>query len=372
MLDASGAGNVSAVIAGIDWCVAHKAALNIRILNLSVGHPVGESYATDPLCQACERAWAAGITVVCAAGNYGRSVPDDQNSPPQFGSITSPGNDPHVITVGAINTRGTLDRSDDVIASYSSRGPSAVDLVLKPDLVAPGNRVISLAAPGSALYTQAAGGLLDPLAYGGTGPGAYLTLSGTSMAAPVVAGAAALLLQADPTLTPDTIKARLMLSATKVAWMDYASYGAGYLNVVGALQLTQVTATGAVSPNLVRQPDGTVAIANFAWGGGVIQGQNFGWGGDIIDKKFAAGDTSTENFGWGGDIIDKPPKLTDFLTPQNFNWNDSSFQGGGVFGGPIVLPQNFSGAPGVLWSGGVAPLNTPNQADSLHLLFDGD
>ena len=371
VLDASGGGSVSTVIAGIDWCVAHKNNANIRILNLSIGHPVGESYKTDPLCQACERAWKAGITVVCAAGNYGRSVPSDQYSAPQLGSITSPGNDPYVITVGAMNTRGTIERADDIVCSYSSRGPSAVDLVLKPDLVAPGNRIISLAAPGSALFAQASNGLLDPLAYGGQGGRAYLCLSGTSMAAPVVSGAAALLLQADPTLSPDTIKARLMLSATKVADMDYLSYGAGYLNVVGALQLTQVAAAGTLSPNLVRQQDGTVQVVNFGWGGS-IRGQNFGWGGDIIDKKFAAGDTSVLNFGWGGDIIDKPTKLTDFQTAQNFNWNDHSFLGGGVFGGPIALPQNFGSGPNALWNGGVAPLNTPNQTDGQHLLFDGD
>ncbi len=370
VLDGNGAGSVSTVIAGIDWCVAHKAAYNIRVLNLSVGHPVGESYTTDPMCQACERAWAAGITVVCAAGNYGRSVPSDQYSAPQYGSITSPGNDPHVITVGAMNTMGTLDRSDDRICSYSSRGPSAVDLVLKPDLVAPGNNIISLAAPGSALYTQAAVNLLDPALYGGTGGRTYLSLSGTSMAAPVVAGAAALLLQADPTLTPDTIKARLMLSASKIAGSDYLTYGAGYLNVVGALQLTQVGAVGAVSPNLVRNMDGSVSVANFGWGGGSILSQNFGWGGDLGDKKLTGEDVSASNFGWGGDLGDK--KLTDYATPMNFGWGDSVFTPSGLFGGVVQVPQNFGTSPAPLWSGGVAPLSTPGQTDAMHLLFDGD
>ena len=82
VLDAQRAGAASARSSrALTGVVAHKAALNIRVLNLSVGHPVGESYATDPLCQACERAWAAGITVVCAAGNYGRSVPDGSKQP---------------------------------------------------------------------------------------------------------------------------------------------------------------------------------------------------------------------------------------------------------------------------------------------------
>ncbi len=370
VLDKDGSGSVSTVIAGIDWCVAHKAALNIRVLNLSVGHPIGESYKTDPLCQACERAWAAGITVVCAAGNYGRSVPSDQTSAPQYGSITSPGNDPHVITVGAMNTMATLDRGDDRICSYSSRGPSAVDLVLKPDLVAPGNNMISLAAPGSALYTQAGANLLDPKTFGGNGGRAYLTLSGTSMASPVVAGAAALLLQADPTLTPDTIKARLMLSASKIAGSDYLTYGAGYLNVVGALQLTQVSATGTISPNLVRNLDGSVSVANFGWGGGSILGQNFGWGGDLGDKKLTGDEVAASNFGWGGDLGEK--KLTDYATPMNFAWGDSVFTPSGLFGGIVQVPQNFGTAPAPLWSGSVAPLSTPGQTDAMHLLFDGD
>ena len=399
VLDGNGGGSVSTVIAGIDWVVAHKAALNIRVLNLSVGHPVGESYKTDPLCQACERAWAAGITVVCAAGNYGRSVPSDQSSPTQYGSITSPGNDPSVITVGAMNTGGTIARGDDRICSYSSRGPGMVDLVLKPDLVAPGNNIVSLAAPGSTLYAQAAANLLDPAGYGGKGAKSYLALSGTSMAAPFVAGAAALLLQADPTLTPDTIKARLMLSASKITNADYLSYGAGYLNVVGALHLTQVHATNTTSPSLARASDGSVSVVNFGWGGDIVikkltddgtatenfgwggdivikklvgdpNAENFGWGGDIVIKKLTDGSASVENFGWGGDIVIK--KLTDYTTPQNFGWSDGGFLPSGLFGGLPQLPMNFSASPSALWNGGVAPLSAPDQTDAMSLLFGGD
>ena len=370
VLDANGGGTVSVVIAGIDWCIAHRAAYNIRILNLSVGHPIGESYTTDPLCQACERAWNAGIVVVVAAGNSGRSVPSDPNSPTQYGSITSPGNDPKVITVGAMNTRGTLLRDDDIICTYSSRGPSAGDLVLKPDLVAPGNAMVSLAAAGSALVTQAGSNLLDPILYGGTGTKSYLALSGTSMAAPVVSGGAALLLQADPSLSPDTVKARLMLSATKTANMDTMSYGAGYLNVVGALALTQVTADHALSPSLTRNTDGSVDITGIGWGGN-IAGSNFGWG-DITGGK-GKGITS-ENFGWG-DITGGKGKgfmsESDCLTAQNFGWGDNFFAGIGVFG-PQQLPANVGPTNPALWNGSITPLSTPNQTDSMSLLRRGD
>ena len=107
---------------------------NIRVINLSLGRPVYESYTLDPLCQAVESAWEAGIVVVVAAGNDGRDNSQGTNG---YGTISAPGNDPYVITVGAMKTMGTPTRTDDLIASYSSKGPTVVDYVAKPDLVAP-------------------------------------------------------------------------------------------------------------------------------------------------------------------------------------------------------------------------------------------
>ena len=112
------------------------------MINLSLGRAVYESYKLDPLCQAVEKAWKTGIVVVVAAGNNGRYQPTDG-----YGTITSPGNDPYVITVGAMKTMGTPTRVDDLIASYSSKGPTVIDAVVKPDLVAPGNLLVSLEAP---------------------------------------------------------------------------------------------------------------------------------------------------------------------------------------------------------------------------------
>src|SRR6266702_1416669 len=215
VLDHYGMSTDSVVIAAIATAIKLQKSYNIGVMNLSLGRAVYESASLDPLCQAVEQAWKAGITVVVAAGNYGRLNTYGNNG---YGTITAPGNDPYVITVGAMNTMSTPSPTDDVITTYSSNGPTSFDHYVKPDIVAPGNRVVSLYQPGSALsallpknpavidyYKSCNSTLLS---------NAYFTLSGTSMASPVVSGAAALLLQ-QSRLTPDQVKARLMKTASK-------------------------------------------------------------------------------------------------------------------------------------------------------------
>ncbi len=138
VLDQGGNGTDSAVIAAIDRAVSLKTQYNIGVINISLGRPITESYQLDPLCQAAVRG-KNGITVVVAAGNYGRFNEFGNNG---YGTITAPGNDPFVITVGAMNDEGTVTREDDRITSYSSKGPSAFDHIVKPDLVAPGNQFL--------------------------------------------------------------------------------------------------------------------------------------------------------------------------------------------------------------------------------------
>ena len=310
VLDANGQGSVSSVLAGIQWVINNKDNDRISVLNLSLGHPVGESYTTDPLCQAVERAWKAGIVVVCAAGNNGRmntaSTAGTANEGwgTAYGSIQSPANDPYVITVGAAkqavktngNGRGDGGRKNatDLIATYSSRGPSRLDLILKPDIIAPGNRVISVVAHNSALFYYDGGTNQIPLSfYSNKGhvddpSNAYFRLSGTSMAAPVVAGAAALMLQKDPTLTPDTIKARLMVSADK--WLDSngspdpCTYGAGYLDIPEALESTVTTTRYALSPQLTLTTGGDVLINTSLtiYGSKALSGVSTVWGSKAI------------------------------------------------------------------------------------------
>jgi subtilisin family serine protease len=148
VLDANGAGSDSAVIKAIETAINLKSKYNIRVINLSLGRGVFESYQQDPLCQAVEQAYNAGIVVVVAAGNGGR---DNSYGTNGYGTITAPGNDPYVITMGAMKTMGTPTRADDLIATYSSKGPTLFDHVVKPDLVAPGNRIVSLYTAGLTL-----------------------------------------------------------------------------------------------------------------------------------------------------------------------------------------------------------------------------
>ena len=304
VLDSSGAGTDSAVIAALQQVVKLKAKYKIRIVNLSLGRPVYESYTKDPLCQAVENAWANGIVVVVAAGNGGR---DNSAGTSGYGTIMSPANDPYVITVGAMKTNGTASRADDTMASYSSKGPTLIDHIVKPDLVAPGNRIISLAQGGYLQHNSMPGvNLVDNAYYDPSASGTslfYFKLSGTSMATPMVSGAAALLLQKDPTLTPDQVKARLMKTASKsfptssivydastgmsyTTQYDIFTVGAGYLDVWAALNNTDLALGGAISPTAVNDSaNGKVSVVNTdgaVWGGAAVWGSGAVWGGSAV------------------------------------------------------------------------------------------
>ena len=148
MLDANGVGNLADVIAGIDWVIQHSKLLNIRVMNLSLAANSTESFRTDPLARAARAAVASGVVVVVAAGNFGKLADGRE----VYGAVGSPGHDPSVITVGAANLHGTVQREDDTVTTFSSRGPTRgrgtldgkpwIDNLLKPDLVAPGNRIV--------------------------------------------------------------------------------------------------------------------------------------------------------------------------------------------------------------------------------------
>ena len=193
VLGNTGSGRISSVVRGIEWVLAHRVAYNIRVINLSFGAPAHLSYRLDPMSAAVEIAWRRGLVVVAASGNGG----------PQRDTVETPGIDPYAITVGATDDRGTLGRGDDMLAWFSAWG--SADSNAKPDLVAPGRRLVSLRVPGSALDTL----FPDRVVVAQNGA-TYFRLTGTSMATAVVSGAAALLLQGRPNLTPDQVKALLV------------------------------------------------------------------------------------------------------------------------------------------------------------------
>jgi len=283
-----GTGLVSDALAGIDWIIANKDKYKIRVVNMSFGHPVEESYLTDPLCQAVERAWKAGIVVVASAGNDGALG---------YGSIGSPGNDPYVITVGASNNYMSGARGDDLVATYSSRGPTFLDHVVKPDVLAPGNRTISLRATGSPLDTRYPGLRVKMGEYNSdpnkaTLDSSYFRLSGTSMSAAVVSGMAALLLQDDLTLSPDTVKMRLMKSAEKRPDLDIFTQGAGFVDLLAAIQMRGVASGSALSPIAVWTESGILIQGN-----GILVGDTAIWGGRIVWTSDTLGITGAV---WGG------------------------------------------------------------------------
>jgi serine protease AprX len=264
VLGRSGVGFTSEVIAGIDWAISNRSKYNIRVINLSLGHPVAESSTTDPLCRAVERAAASGITVVVSAGNYGVTP----SGAPILGGVTSPGNSPSAITVGALDTKGTVDRNDDDIAPYSSRGPTRFDWTVKPDVVAPGTRIVSLEAAGSYISST-----YRSWHVAGSGTNAYNRLSGTSMSTAVVSGGVALLLDAYPGLSPAQVKLLLQSGARFVPSGGLIGGGTGSVDFNASVKLAD---NGLISTVLS-------AVQNLL---GLSSGASFRDRGTLIDRIY--------------------------------------------------------------------------------------
>ncbi len=216
VLNSLGSGSLSTVIQGVGWCIENKNTYGIRVLNLSLGSDTTLSYKNDPVCQAIEKAWNAGIVVCVAAGNSG----------PENRTINSPGIHPQVITVGALNDIDPENPDGSVVADFSSRGPTN-DNLAKPDVLAPGVGIISLRSPKSTLDKQRKETRTEEW---------YTTLSGTSMATPICAGVVAQMLQVNPSLTPDQVKERLMKTAKAYPNLDANSQGAGLINAKDAVK----------------------------------------------------------------------------------------------------------------------------------------
>jgi len=250
VLDQKGEGRASDVIKAIEYLTANKSRLNVRVMNLSLGHPIFAPAQDDPMVRAVEKASAAGIVVVVAAGNYGQSAETGEVG---YTGIASPGNAPSAITVGAVNTQNTSKRSDDVVAPYSSRGPSWFDGYAKPNVLAPGTSLPSDMDSASYLYT-----LLPANRKKAANGKRFMTLSGTSMAAAVTSGVVAVVLEANDEaqndrnpspLSPNAVKAILEYTAIPVAGADPLTQGAGSINAIGAIALASAIDTSKSTGN---------------------------------------------------------------------------------------------------------------------------
>ncbi|HEY7874379.1 MAG TPA: S8 family serine peptidase [Actinomycetota bacterium] len=304
----NGSTDVSQVIAAIDWVVQHRNdnGMNIKVLNLSFGTDSSQSYVLDPLSYAAEVAWRKGIVVVVAAGNgsYGNA------------QLNNPAYNPHLIAVGANDTKGTFDTADDTVPEWSERG----DGVRNPDLVAPGKSVVSLRDPNSYADQNFPGGRV--------GNSRFFKGSGTSQAAAVVSGAAALVLQQRPGITPDQVKKLLTSTASPLPLADPRSQGNGELNLNKALKASTPPALTAVQPYAPATGLGSLEAAR-----GTVH---------VVDDTGAALTGEKDIFGnpWDGQ-----------------SWSGQSWSGqswsGGMWNGQSWSGQSWSGQSwsGQSWSG---------------------
>lgn len=369
VLDQNGSATDSEVIAAINQAISLKSKYNIRVMNLSLGRAVFESYKLDPLCQAVEKAWKSGIVVVVAAGNNGRYQPTDG-----YSTVTAPGNDPYVITVGAMKPMGTPTRTDDLIASYSSKGPTVIDHVVKPDIVAPGNLLVSTETPNTTLYSTETSNLV-PMSYymfgGSSSPSkTYFTLSGTSMATGVVSGVVADLLQAHPALTPDQVKARLMKTAYKTFpasssvydpttgitytdQYDVFTVGAGYVDLAAALASTDLAHGTAISPTAVyNSSTGNVTMtsdpssvwgSSYTWSGPAVWGSNQFVGGSSV--MWGATNPGGSSVMWGATDLAGSSVMWGANTSSGFStiWSNSVMWGAsGQWASSVMWGANAS------------------------------
>jgi serine protease AprX len=238
----------SDIIDSLQWIYSNKSKFNIRVVNLSLNSSVAQSYHNSPLDAAVEILWFNGIVVVVSAGNNGSAT------------LFPPANDPFVITVGATDDKGTLSTADDTVATFSAYGVTGNGSV-KPDLVSPGRRIIGVLPENSKLKISIdhPANRLDAT---------YFKMSGTSVSAPMVSGAVALLLQDEPTLTPDMVKYRLKLTANK-NWPGYnpGTSGAGYLDIYAAVygSSTASANTGIIASQLLSTGSDPITWGSVGW-----------------------------------------------------------------------------------------------------------
>jgi serine protease AprX len=347
VLDENGAGYTSDVIAAIEFVTKFKSRLGVDVINLSLGHPILEPAATDPLVQAVEAAVRAGIVVVAAAGNVGVSAATGQ---PGYAGVLSPGNAPSAITVGSAQTFDTNGRGDDRVANYSSRGPTWYDARPKPDVVAPGHGLVATAAKSSSLYLNNPSLRVE---------NAYLRLNGTSMATAVVTGTVALVLRSNrvafpsgPSLTPNAVKAILQFTALPVrndqgVPYDVLTQGTGSVNAAGAMDLaahinTAMPVSSAwLTPTV--NPWTVIDGQTLSWSESIVWNDAVGFG-PVLSVNQPAWSTNIvwgtdDNIVWGSD--------DNIVWGSNIVWDDNIVWGSDdniVWGSNIVWGNTLLGS----------------------------
>jgi len=298
VIDANGSSNVSTILRGLQWVLANRATYNIKVVNLSLGATPAASYKSDLMATAAEVLNFAGVTVVVSAGNTG----------PLAGTVTTPGTDPYVVTVGALDDNGTSLPLDDLMSVFSARGRTTFDYLSKPDLVAPGRRMVSLRSPGSSLDTLFSD---RQVTANGALTADYYRLSGTSMAAPIVAGVVALMVERNPSLSPAQIKKRLKSTATALMFGTAFDRGAGLVNAYKAVS--------SVDPGREYAPD-RVSDAFAKDMRKFIQGQPFVW----RDLTYHGG-VDTAGMTWEG--VTWENVRWDAVTWENLMWEGFTWEG---------------------------------------------
>ena len=313
----------------------NRRALGIDVINLSLGHPIYESAGTDPLVQAVEAAVRAGVVVVVAAGNLGRST---DTGLPGYGGILSPGNAPSAVTVGAVDTLDTSTRLDDFVPTYSSRGPTWYDGLAKPDLVAPGQGLVSAAAQGSHLYAERP----DLRVAVTGGPAKFFRLGGTSMATAVASGVAALVIEANRSkfaapLTPNLVKGILEFTAVPMSGADPLTQGRGAINAAGAVALTLALdpsapadawrASASISPTTTMGGETWVWSQSIVWSNTVVWGMG-DWGDTVAGVTVVWGMVDGQTVVWG---------MNDLVWDDPSAWNRTIVWGSATaWGDPIA------------------------------------
>ena len=312
VMDDHGVARTSDVIAACQWILANKAKYNIRIANLSLHSATKSNFFRDPLDRAVEKLWFGGVVVVAAAGNYGSAAGPS-------GVPYAPGNDPFVITVGAVDIGGTKSRNDDSQAPWSAYGRT-LDGFMKPDLAAPGRYMVGPVPMGSSLSIERADKIVTP---------GYIQLSGTSFAAPVVAGAAAQILAKHPEFTPDQVKGALMMATKPLDDAPVGSIGVGELQMGrSALVLRPPNPNKALYQFVKPDPTGgalpafdavswlDTAKANVSWDS--VSWADVSWT-DASWNVVSWADVSWESVSWA-DVSWADVSWADV------SWNDSSYE----------------------------------------------